>query len=193
MSEESFKDSYFELVVDGTKIEGAERDRIKYVRVFQYADGPDRFEFAVHTEMQMEREFPNASAYKLGAAIEIKTGFDGTGTTIFKGEVSRIEGAFGPDTKPTFKVIGFSYDHRLSRQRLTEHWESQKYSYIVSDIAGRCGLSADCTATSETYDYVSMNNQTYLSFVLELARRVGYEVTCDDKKLVFKPADSSKQ
>ena len=188
---EEVKKSGFEVWVGGSKLTDRPLDQVKSVRVDMVADGPDIFEIIINTEDEAEMAYPNDD-YKMAAEIELKVGFGDNIETLFKGEISRIDATFHEQDPPTFRISGFDRLHRLTRGRFTQHWEQVKYSDVANDIASKTGLTPDIESTEITFDYISMNNQTYLDFLSELARRVSYELNVDDKKLVFKSERSDQ-
>ena len=179
------RESCFDILIGGSAISDEDRDQVHAIRVDQVANGPDLFDFLVHAEDEEEITFPNDS-YKVAAEVEIKMGYDDSPESLFKGEVGRIDAFFHELDPPKFTIAGFDRLHRLTRSRVTKHWENVTYSDVVSAIAGDHGLTPDTDSTSITFDYISMNGRSYLSFLQELAQRVGFELNCDDKKLQFK-------
>ncbi len=195
MSDGDRSDADFEILIDGTAMSDDDKKRVRALRVDMVADGPDLFDFTVNSEglAQTEEElpFPNSS-YKVAAEVEVKLGYGDTLVSLFKGEVGNIEVILHELDPPRFVIGGFDRLHRLTRSKVTRHWENVKYSDVASEIASEAGLSGETDSTSITFDYVSMNGRSYLSFLQEIARRVGFEVNCDDKKLLFKKGRSDQ-
>jgi phage protein D len=62
-----------------------------------------------------------------------------------------------------------------------------KDSDIAEKVASDVTLSAETVDTGVKLDYVLQHNQTDMEFLQERARRIGYEIVVDDKKLSFRP------
>lgn len=192
MSDTDVRFSTFTVSVDGSDLDDAGKEKVRSIRVEQTTEGPALFSCTLNNpEEQVDPNFPD-DKFKIGASVEIKLGYDDAPESLFKGEVTRINGIFAESEAPGFEIVGFDWLHRLTRNRVTKHWESVSYADVVSAIASDNGMSGDTDSTSITHDYVSMNGTTYLAFVLELAKRVGYDVWCEDKKLCFKKSRASE-
>lgn len=181
----------FEVTVDSTTLKlhekGGEGEKVKLIRVTLDSEGPAQFELVLHTYTTKQPvEYPG-SAYQIGAEVKVKLGYKESGTEeLFDGLATRVDATFHELDSPHYRLAGYDRLHMLTRGRYTEHWQSVKYSDIVSAVAGNFSLSADCDATSESYDHVSMNNETYYSFLQGLASRSGRLLGCEGKKILFK-------
>ena len=85
-----------------------------------------------------------------------------------------------------YEITGFDGLQALTRGRHRRSWENIKISDIVSTIAGECSLSADCDDTGSPVPFVVQNNLTNLAFLQERAKRIGFEVKVEERRLVFK-------
>jgi phage protein D len=181
----------FDVKVGGESLEEEAFGRISEIRVSQLADGPHMFHVKVFNQDEGDvSEFPNASSYKIGEEIEIQMGYGDKMETVFKGLITRLDAQFHEQDAPVFTLAGYDKLHKLTRQRITQHWEEVKFSDVASDLAGLADLDPDCKPTSVTFPYVSLNNQTPLSFLMDMARRVGYVVVCvDGEKMKFGPPE----
>ncbi|MBN1946175.1 MAG: phage late control D family protein [Bradymonadales bacterium] len=181
--------------MSGSALDETLSNLVRGIRVDMVNDGPDYFELALFNDEESGEgtiAFPGADKFKIGNPVEIKLGYDETMVSLFKGEICSAEAVFHESDPIKYIVGGFDKLHRLTRGRKTEHWLDMKYSDVASDIASKGGLSGDAQGTSVTHKYISMNNQTYLSFLIDMARRVNYEVNVDDAKLLFKKERTSE-
>lgn len=128
-----------------------------------------------------------------GAPVEIGFGYRDQTTTMMVGEITALEPTFMAATAPTLTVRGHDRRHRLMRSRRTRSFTECKDSDIASRIAAESGLAADVQDSNVRLPYVLQHNQTDLEFLGERARRMGWEVTVDDRSLRFRsrPTDRS--
>lgn len=154
---------------------------------------PDMFTIEVHDD---DLEFVDANTIDLGKPVEITIEApeheSGTGTAaplIKMGEITSIEPHFAESHRATLLIRGYDKSHRLHRGRKTRTFTKAKDSDIIGKIAKEAGLKVDADVTSVQHDYVLQNNQTNMEFLLDRARRNGYQAFVDAGKLYFKKAD----
>jgi phage protein D len=126
----------------------------------------------------------------MGAAVEIQMGSGTTPVSVFKGEITSFEiDITEAGDPPLFVIRAYDKGHRLHRGRISKTFLNVTDSDMASTICSSAGLTASSDATSKVYDTVSQNNQTNWEFLVERARRIGYEVWVDDTTVHFrKPA-----
>src|SRR5262249_51613917 len=126
----------------------------------------------------------SAKPPSIGDAIDVFAGDAG----MFKGEVVGVEPSFEGGSDERIVLRALNRLHRLTRGRRTRTFERQSDADIVLQIAGENGLAAGPPSpeTSVPYDRVVQDDQTDLEFLLERAARIGFEVTVDDRTLVFR-------
>ncbi|HVA91726.1 MAG TPA: VgrG-related protein [Chloroflexota bacterium] len=132
----------------------------------------------------------DTSFAQIGSAIEILAGYGETPVSVFKGEITSVElDISGTGDMPCFLIRGYDKGHRLQRGRVSSTYLNVKDTDVLSTIAGAAGLSASTDETTEVFDTISQNNQTYWEFLVARAQRIGYEMFMDDGTLHFrKPA-----
>jgi phage protein D len=121
-----------------------------------------------------------------GSEVEIQMGYVDRLESLMVGEITGLEPDFHADEVPTLTVRGYDRRHRLLRGRRTRSFTRMKDSDIAGRIAADLGLAADVEDTRVTHDYVLQHNQTDLEFLGDRARRIGYELVVDDKRLRFR-------
>ncbi len=125
----------------------------------------------------------------MGAAVEIQMGSDATPVSVFKGEITSFEIDAMQGDAPSFVIRAYDKGHRLHRGRISKTFLNVTDSDVASTISTGAGLTASSDSTTKVYDTISQNNQTNWEFLVERARRIGYEVWVDDTTLHFrKPA-----
>jgi len=135
----------------------------------------------------------DSDLFEIGNEVEIQMGYVGNLKSLICGEVTGLEPEFCPGEIPLLTVRGYDCRHRLMRGRHTRTFIEMKDSEIVKEIAGDCGLSVEAKDSQVTLDYVLQNNQTDLDFLNDRARRIGYEVMVEDRKLGFQPRQNTEQ
>jgi len=131
--------------------------------------------------------------FEPGSEVEIQMGYQDHLESLIKGDITGLEPEYCATEVPLLNVRGYDRRHRLMRGRRTRSFLEMKDSEIVKKIASDQGLSADVVDTEVTLDYVLQHNQTDMEFLNDRARRIGYEVTVEDKKLYFRPHQNDMQ
>jgi phage protein D len=109
---------------------------------------------------------------------------------VFKGELVGIEPAYTSAGESLFTLRAFDRLHRLTRGRKSKTYQSQSDQDIVSAVAQEHGLSL-VTGSIPTIRHASVyqHNQTDLEFLRARGATIGYQIRCEDTRLIF---DSSK-
>jgi phage protein D len=190
MTEPQFSDIAFEATVDTVTLKNLqtenEGNKVRLIRVTLDSEGPAQTEIVVHQSRESQDAVYPGSAYKIGVPVKVKLGYADTLEEVFDGLATRVDALFPEDDSPSYRVTGYDRLHLLSRGRSSDSWQSVTYSDIVSAVAGNFGLGADVDATSETYDHVAMNGETYFAFLQGVARRTGRLLGCKGTQLLFK-------
>ena len=113
--------------------------------------------------------------------------------TIFKGEVVGLEPLWDVSGETKVVVRAFNKLHRLTRTRKSKTFENVTDSAIVQKIAGEYGLSPQVKGdVNISHKHVYQHHQTDFEFLLHRARRINYEMLCEENsKLVFRKRDTS--
>jgi phage protein D len=67
-----------------------------------------------------------------------------------------------------------------------------KDSDIASSLASEGGLSAQVDDTGTVHPYLFQNNLSNYDFLIERAKRIGYEILNDDKTFIFRKSQEDK-
>jgi len=117
---------------------------------------------------------------KIGDAVEIKIGDDGT--SIYKGEIVGVEPIYKGGEKTRVVLRAMNKLHRLLRVRKSITFTDKTDSDILSQVVGDSGLSLKWQhQTSIQYKHVYQHNQTNLEFLRTRAARMGCHVWCVDQ------------
>jgi len=125
---------------------------------------------------------------EIAAPIEVKIGDDDK--TIYKGEVTGMEGTFKGGEKSRLIVRGMNKMHRLLRKRKSVTFMDKTDEQILKQVANDAGLNVKWKHdVSITYKHVYQHNLTDLEFIRMRAARIGAHVWCVDKDLFIEKPD----
>jgi phage protein D len=179
----------FDVIIDGSPLKATELVYVTTVTVDDAVDLPSMIVIELSGSDTMGKPLPwvDDARFDIGHAVEIKFGYGGKMEKLFAGEITGLEPEYAFDRLPSLTVRGFDRLHRLLRGRKSRTFVKQKDSDIASQIAQDAGLTAEVTDSRVTHEHVYQHNQTDWEFLLLRARRIGYEILADDKKLLFRP------
>lgn len=130
---------------------------------------------------------------KEGMSVSIGLGYGATGTDkLIEGIVTGVNTVRKEYQRKTYVVTGYDGLQALTRGRKRRSWEEIKDSDIAGIIANECGLQPDTDDSEIIHPYVVQNNVTNLSFLMERAKRIGFEVKVEERRLVFKKPKRSE-
>lgn len=184
----------FKVFVGGSQLPDEAALDVLEVRVSDYVEGAGTFTVTFNNWNSQTQEFKwvDEDLVAEGAEVEVQVGFVDQMRSMMKGEVTALEPEFAAGAAPTLRVHGYDLLHRFRRGRNTRSFANMKDSQIAEQIAGELGLRAQADDTQITHEYVLQSNQADVDFLLERARRIGYEVTVKDKTLNFRKASNNK-
>jgi uncharacterized protein len=144
-----------------------------------------------------------------GQKLELRMGYVGEMTLMLTGVITTLEPNFPEASYSTLSVRGLNVLHELRTEQHTYSWTDKRDSDIAVELgnmplkAGHAGLGikvkVDPPKDEKKEDFVMMNNQYDVVFLLERARRHGYEVILYEKSdinpermLSFAPPESKR-
>jgi len=155
--------------------------------------------------------YADSDTFKIGAEVKIEIETDEipeearlVKAVVCIGEITAIEPIFEDDGVPLFRVRGYDRAHWLTRGKKTRTFgdanpngpgmsDQQIINTIVGETKGLTGAQVDTSGLSALkYPYLLQYNQTDLEFLWSRARRLGYQVYVEDKKLYFQKADAHR-
>lgn len=185
---------HFKVYVGGSELPVETAIDILEVEVSDYVEGASAFTVTFNNWDSETQEFKwiDEDLLAEGTEVEVKVGYVDNLSSLIKGEVIALEPEFPADEAPSLKVRGYDRLHRFRRGRKTRTFVQMKDSDIAVQIARELGLTAEADDSTVTHEYVLQSNQTDVDFLLERARRIHFEVTVKDKKLIFRKAANDK-
>jgi phage protein D len=178
------------IEIDGTELAEAIDRQVESVVVTDRLRMPNAFELVFRDP---GRNVLEAAGMTIGAKVKVSTATPGGDSPepLFSGEVTSIEAEY--DLLGVRAVVrGYSLLHRLASGRKTKTFENVTYADVAKDIADSAGLDVEVDDSGGTIDHVIQANVSDLDFLYQLARRVGFDVSVEEDKLLFKePTKSS--
>lgn len=184
----------FKVLVGGSELPDEAALDILEVRMSDYVEGAGSFTVTFNNWNSQTQEFKYVDGDLLveGAEVEVKVGFVDDQKSMMKGEVTALEPEYAAGAAPVLKIHGYDLLHRFRRGRHTRSFANMKDSQIAAKISNELGLSTMVEDSEVIHEYVLQNNQTDIDFLLERARRIGFEVTVKDKTLHFSKKSNDK-
>jgi Bacteriophage probable baseplate hub protein len=184
----------FKVLVGGSELPDEAALDILEVRLSDYVEGAGSFTVVFNNWNSQTQEFKYVDGDLLaeGTEIEVKVGFVDDQRSLMKGEVTALEPEFAAGAAPTLRIHGYDLSHRFRRGRNTRSFANMKDSQIAEQIASELGLRAQADDSEITHEYVLQNNLSDVDFLLERARRIGFELTVKDKTLNFRKKSNNK-
>lgn len=129
----------------------------------------------------------DASLFAEGREIEVEMGYVGNLWPMIAGEITRVSPTFPESGSPTVQLEGRSYMHRLRQKPKAkgQPFKDMTDKAIVEQIAQQFHLTAEAEE-GQTYTDISQGDQSALAFLLDLARRAGFELQVRGKLLSFR-------
>lgn len=130
--------------------------------------------------------------FREGKKVELYFG-ERSRNRLMTGKIAALE----PDLdveNPTLVVRGYDLSHSLYRGRHRRSFSQVTDADIVQRLAREANLRlGTIDSTSQVHEYLFQNNQTNAEFLLERARRLGYELWVDGDTLHFRHPTPNEQ
>jgi phage protein D len=178
----------FEVTVNGSLPASSVSEDILSMEVEDTVDLPAMCHFTLNFWDQAQQKLKEVylTKFKIGTSIAVKMGLAGL-SPIFTGEVTALEPSYGGDGEgDSLTIRAYNRLHRLRFGTHQRTFEKMKDSEIASSIAGEVGLTGQVDNTAVKHAHVSQRNVNNLTFLLERAKPINYEVVVEDKTLFFR-------
>ncbi len=194
---ETFFAPTFEIRLKGQNLG---REVIRDVLEVSYKDdmeGLDSFEFTLN-DWDPVRRVPKYSSpfdergeplsrqggeaipnFEPGARVELRVGYRGRDSALLMvGQIVSLSPNFPASGNPSLRVRALNLLFTLQRSQETIVYEGKTDSQVAEDIARRLEVEPEIPGGSEeqTHEYLLVNNEYPILFLLRRARRLGYDV-----------------
>jgi phage protein D len=183
----------FEIRLD-KKVQG--QDVIHDVLSASYKDSLtdiDTFELTINNWDAETRKFKysDSDLFDPGKKLELFMGYYPKDQLVkmISGEITSLKPTFPSGGQPTLAVSGLNLLHRLRTQQESHSYEKLTDSQIARQIAGRLNIDIETPdqATENKFDYLLQDNQYDIVFLMERARRIGYDLFVKEGEVNGKP------
>jgi phage protein D len=145
-----------------------------------------------------------------GKEVELWMGYFGKDSLrlMIKGQITSLRPNFPSAGQPTLVISGLNLIHKLRKEQGSHAYQKMTDSQIAKQIEGRLPgsikIRTDPTAAAneKPYDYVFQDNQYDIIFLMERARRIGYDLFVEEtgkggkseqSRLYFGPSDNIRR
>jgi phage protein D len=195
----------YEIKVGGRPLNRQAIHDIVSVSYSDSLENIDAFSLVINNWDEKKRtvKYSEGDLFAPGKRVELKLGYRDRGLVpLLIGEITSLGPAFPATGPPTLSVSGLSIMHRLRKQPRSDVYEKKKDSAIAKQIAQSIGVdietSQQAEAAEQVIPFVVQHNQQDIVFLLQRARRIGYELTVREDasgnpKLFFGPQSKGKK
>ncbi|HVQ37581.1 MAG TPA: hypothetical protein VMS31_08610 [Pyrinomonadaceae bacterium] len=174
------------------------RDNIKEI---------DSFEITINNWDADKRDFKylDQDLFDPGKELELLMGYHGQDLKpMIKGQITSLRPSFPSAGQPTLAISGLNVIHKFRNQEETFAYTNKTDSQIATEVGDRLKIKVNtnqaAVAKETKYDYVFQDNQYDIIFLMERARRVGYDLFVTEKQeggktvseLYFGPSNNVK-
>ena len=177
---------YFQVKIAGRP---AGQDVVRDILQVSYKDNLteiDSFDLNINNWDAETRDFKysDGDLFDPGKELELWLGYYGKDSLrlMVRGQITALHPSFPAGGGSTLAVSGLNVLHKLRTKQESHAYESKTDSQIAKEIAGRLGvtLKTNPAPDEKPYDYVLQDNQYDIIFLLERARRVGYDLYVEE-------------
>jgi uncharacterized protein len=201
---------YFEVKIGERPLE---RDVIRDITTVSYKDNIaeiDSFEITISNWDAEKRDFKysDGDLFLPGKKVELWMGYYGQDRLrlMLTGEITSLRPSFPSGGNPTLAISGLNLLHRLRQAQESHAYLDKTDSQIAREVAQRINIEMITVPTAEAreerFPYVLQQNQYDIIFLMERARRLGYDLfvieqgsngTAQSSQLYFGPSVNVKK
>jgi uncharacterized protein len=176
---------YFEVKIQG-RPQG--QDVIKDILSVSYKDNiqeMDSFDMTINNWDAGERAFKysDEKLFDPGKEIELWMGYYGKNKLrlMLKGQITSLRPAFPAGGASTLTISGLNTLYRLKTQQESHVYEDMTDSEVAQQIGSRLGIKVEGeTQGEQKRKYLIQDNQYDIIFLMERARRIGYDLFIEE-------------
>lgn len=202
--ERDFYVPQFEIFMSGRTLA---KDVVRDVTQVTYKDSIkelDSFEITINNWDAETRTYKYSDTssehdFDPGQRLTLKMGYFGRQglTQMIEGEITQLRPSFPASGAPTLQISGLNILHRLRKKQNTEAFSNTTDMKIAEKIAKRMNLEfhgKETPPATADIPYVLQDNQYDIIFLMERARRIGYEIFVEaaapKSRLVYVPSSA---
>jgi Bacteriophage probable baseplate hub protein len=193
------------------------QDVIRDIQQVSYKDNIkeiDSFEIAINNWDAAARKFKysDSDLFDPGKELELWMGYYGTNSLrlMIRGQITALRPAFPASGASTLAISGLNVLHKLRTEKVTFAYKGASENEGVTDkqiaqqIESRLGIKIkiDPAAEQNKYTYILQEDQYDIIFLLERARRIGFDLYVEEEGengqakesvLHFEPSEKVRQ
>ncbi len=186
--DEKFFVPEFDLLIDGELLTGDVKADVLNVAYQDSVDTLDSFEILVNNwdADKLEFKYSDTHQFDPGRELELRMGYVGEiGLRLMiRGEITSIRPTFPTRRFSRMVVSGVNVLHRFRDQQRSLSYAEMKDSEIAEEIGGRLGVTVRTDGAAKAAEpiifFQLQDNQYDLVFLMERARRNGYDLFVED-------------
>ncbi len=165
----------------------------------------DSFEITINNwdADKLALKYSDTRLFDPGKKLELFMGYrnEGEPVRMIQGEITSLRPTFPASGTPTLAISGLNLLHRLRVKQESKAYLDKTDNDIAREIADRLGIEIEtdpnAPAANRPYQYIIQDNRYDILFLMERARRIGFDLFVEEKgsesKLHFKPTLNIKR
>lgn len=182
---------HFRLLINGSELSADLLSAVEGITLEDEINLPTMFtiKFAIVNLENASWRGIDLITFKPGDEVKVFMGMD-SAIEMMTGEITSLDLTFGESS--FMEIRGYDRLHRLRFGKKRRSFKDMKDSDIAASIASEINLTPQIEDTGTDEPYLFQNNQSNYEFLLERARRIGFEMLVNDKTFIFQKSLESK-
>jgi phage protein D len=186
-SGQDFYVPYFQVKIAG-RPQG--QDVVRDILQVSYKDNIaeiDTFDITINNWDADSRDFKysDSDLFNPGKELELWMGYYGKDRLrlMVRGQITALRPSFPSGGGSTLAISGLNVLHKLRTKQESHSYEKRTDSEIANEVAGRLGIDikTDSAPDEKRFDYLFQDNQYDIIFLMERARRIGYDLFVEEQ------------
>ncbi len=147
----------------------------------------DSFEITINNWDAQERAFKysDSELFDPGKELDLWMGYFGKDSLrlMIRGQITALRPAFPSGSSSTLVISGLNVLHKLRTQQESHAYEDMTDTQIAQQVGSRLSVKIvpGSGAGEQKYKYIFQDNQYDIIFLMERARRIGYELVAEEQ------------
>lgn len=184
----------FLIKVNGQRLTPETLNHISDLTVTHEPDTMDHFSLTLanpYPELPWTHS-DKAKEFELGKSIDIQMGYVDDTRPMFSGVITGLTPTFPESGTSTVGVAGYTEMRRLQGSTKTRTFQDVTDKEIAQKIADDVQLTLEADETTTKHAFVIQYRQTDQVFLMERARRIGFRLEVQEKKLIFRQDEAEQ-